>query len=236
MDIAICDDCIEDLVCISKFLKEYIRVHEKQWNIREYNSGEEFIKDACYTDVVLLDIEMPNVNGIETGNRVKKVNPDLQIIMFTGSDGYVSDSFKIGACRYIEKPFEKEDVIEALEFVEKRIIGDKEIKVYYDRVGYNIKQKSISFIRAFNGYTLFFCGNREYRSERSLKDVEKELDKHIFLRINKSDIVNLMMVTGITEKNILIKTGGELKISRRLYGEVKKTWIEFDLKYGRIKI
>ena len=231
MNIAICDDCIEDIIALRDLLMKFTDENLKSWIINIYSCAEEFIECANENDLVLLDIEMPGVNGIEAGLQAKKRNPELKIIMFTGAEGYGEEIFDIGAVDYIKKPFKSERVINAITKIESAIVGDDFIAANMDWMPYELKQKQVQYIRAYNGYILLYCNNKEYRIDKSLKEIEKVLDSRIFLRIDKSIIVNLLYVKMLTENGFAI--GADiLKISRRRYSEVKKAWIEFDLKFN----
>ena len=231
MNIAICDDCIEDIIALKDILTKYAYENLKSWRINTYSYAEEFIECADENDLVLLDIEMPEVNGIEAGLQAKKRNPELKIIMFTGAEGYGEEIFDIGAVDYIKKPLKSERVINAITKIESAIVGNNLIAANMDWMPYELKQKQVQYIRAYNGYILLYCKNKEYRVDKSLKEIEKELDNRIFLRIDKSIIVNLLYVKTLTENGFSIGTE-HLKISRRRYNEVKKAWIEFDLKFN----
>lgn len=234
MRIAICDDSINDTTNLLSVLKGYIERQSKDWIVTTYLNGNDFLKDVMSNDLVLLDIEMPGMNGIETGRLAKKKNPELKIIMFTGSEGYGEDIFDIGAVDYIGKPINPERVIKSIMRVESVLVGDDIIAANKDWMPFELYQKDVRYIRAYNGYTLLYCRNNEYRVDRSLIEIEKELDNRIFLRIDKSMIVNLLHVDDMINATFLVGKE-ELKISRRRFNEVKKSWIEFDLKNGMRK-
>ena len=231
MRIAICDDNVNDIGDLSTIIKEYAKRNSKNWVLKTYLGGEAFIKDAENNDLVLLDIEMPNLNGIVTGRFAKNNNPELRIIMFTGAEGYGEGIFDIGAVDYIAKPINPERVIKSITRVEAALVGNNLITANKDWVPFELCQKAVQYIKAYNGYVLLYCKNKDYRVDKSLIEIEKELDKRIFLRIDKSVIVNLLHVNDIVNDRVIIDQK-ELKISRRRFNDVKKNWIEIDLKYN----
>ncbi len=68
-------------------------------------------------DLVLTDLRMPNVDGMEILRRIKQVSPDTEVIMITGYATVSSavSAMKTGACHYVIKPYKLDEVREALE-------------------------------------------------------------------------------------------------------------------------
>ena len=84
----------------------------------EAHDGKEALEklDEYYPDVVLTDITMPYINGLELAERITKDYPDISVILITGNNEfeYARKAVKIGVCDYIVKPFEKEELILSL--------------------------------------------------------------------------------------------------------------------------
>ena len=84
----------------------------------EAHDGREALEkiEEFYPDVVLTDITMPYINGLELSERITKDYPDISVILITGNNEfeYARKAVKIGVCDYIVKPFEKEELILSL--------------------------------------------------------------------------------------------------------------------------
>ncbi|SFD02859.1 response regulator transcription factor [Butyrivibrio sp. YAB3001] len=84
----------------------------------EAHDGKEALEklDEYYPDVVLTDITMPYLNGLELAEKITKDYPDISVILITGNNEfeYARQAVKIGVCDYIVKPFEKEELILSL--------------------------------------------------------------------------------------------------------------------------
>ena len=84
----------------------------------EAHDGKEALEkiEEYYPDVVLTDITMPYINGLELAERITKEYPDISVILITGNNEfeYARKAVKIGVCDYIVKPFEKEELILSL--------------------------------------------------------------------------------------------------------------------------
>ena len=95
------------------------RLVKRDLNISKVYSGEaalEEIKENPETEVVVLDIMMPGIDGIETLRRLKKDYPHLEVIILTGHGRVASykEAEKLGAFSYLEKPYDIDDLVEVI--------------------------------------------------------------------------------------------------------------------------
>lgn len=228
--IGICDDEQR----IIEYLKKYIEMQTQNLNIEctisEYLSGEEVLEDAEQLDILFLDIEMPELDGIETGKKLKLLNPDCAIIMATGNTERFTETFKFRAFRYIVKPFKDEEIKEALESYCARVVGRNKIEVFRDRRSYEILEKDICYVRAYNGYTLIAANGTEYRSDLSLKDYEEILDKRIFFKTSRSYLLNLLKVEKRGDGKFYL-VDVPVKVSRRNQKDFLEKYIRVDTEF-----
>lgn len=206
------------------------RKKKQAWQIEVFTSGEALIEAVKELDVIFLDIEMPELDGIETGRMIRKMNPCCKIIMATGKVERFKEAFHIQAFRFITKPFDMEEIEEALQAVENVTIGNTMLEVSYHRSGYEVKQRQIRYIQAFNGIAELTIDNVVMRKEISLEELEQLLDKRIFVRIHRQFIVNLCWVDSY--KNGVVSVGGEkIKISRRRKKDFEEKYVYYDIHY-----
>ncbi|MFP4083469.1 MAG: response regulator [Desulfonatronovibrio sp.] len=107
------------------------RMQAKGLEITPATSGEEAIeavKDEFF-DAVVLDMMMPNLDGIETLKKIKEVNPDVQVILLTGHATVDKgiEAMKLGAMDFLEKPAEINSLLEKIKMakVNKMLILEK---------------------------------------------------------------------------------------------------------------
>ena len=93
----------------------------KEWDISVAYSGTEALENvtANRPEIILLDIMMPEMNGIEVLKKIRKIDPEARIIMITAFGDVESylDSMELGAYEYINKPFETEELLGMIEKV-----------------------------------------------------------------------------------------------------------------------
>lgn len=228
--IGLCDDQMAVAMRLKKIISDILQEEGENWEICLFDSGEKLLETAELINVVFLDIEMPGLDGIETGKELKRRNPDCKIIMATGKVERFKEAFHIQAMRFITKPFDKREIEEALKAVEKSHVGNAKIELYYLRNSYQIEQDKIQYIKAYNGYTEYRVENQVFRKDISLNEVEKMLDKRLFVRIHRQYIINMRWIQSYSNGKVEIGDI-EIDVSRRKRKDFEQKYIEYDLNY-----
>ena len=97
MKIAICDDEILTRNEIKYALSNYFSEKLINVEIYDYENGEELLNSDINFDMAFLDVEMPMLDGIETGKSLKNKHPNIVIFMITAFSDYLDDAFELGA-------------------------------------------------------------------------------------------------------------------------------------------
>lgn len=226
----ICDD----EKYIVDILKTKIQICFNEYGIQteifKFYLGKELLDCEKKIDLLFLDIDMPEIDGIEAGKLFRYRNEDCKIIMLTARSDRMREAFFLEAYRFITKPFEDAELKEAIESFMRRRIGCQKILLYEKRKVVEIFQYQIIYIQTYDSYTEFIVGQRILRSERSLKELETELDGRLFIRIDKKYIVNFRNIDYYDKGTVSI-AGKKIKVSRRRIREFEERYREFDLRY-----
>lgn len=228
--IGICDDQKEIVIELKKLIEAYLSAQSCSYELHMFLNGKDLLDQIDKLHIVFLDIEMPGMDGIELGRKIKQANSECKIIMATGRVDRFKDAFRIHAERFITKPFDQAEVEEALRAAALQDLGKKTIELYYMRNLYKICQCDISYIIAYNGYTEFVVGDKVFRKDSSLNEVEGVLDERIFFRINRKYMINIQWIQSYSEGTIRIEGKG-FEVSRRKRKDFEQKYIEFDLRY-----
>lgn len=168
--------------------------------------------EAVKPDIVFLDVEMPEVNGIDCAKKIMDINPKTKIIFVTAHGEYMSEAFELYAFDYLVKPFKLERIHQTIERIktveaidetklitkivkhekglEKLIIKNKEGMSFIDI-------NSIIIIQRENRSTVIYTTDESYSTSEGLGELEDRLDKTQFFRSHKSYIVNLSRIDKI---------------------------------------
>ena len=229
--VGIYDDSQEAILELRRCIEAGMYAWEKDFEIKCFSSGEELLKEIEELKVVFLDIDMPVLDGIQTGKEILKLNPQCKIIIATGIVERFKEVFQLKAVRFVTKPFVQAEVTEALEAVLNNDF-EKTIHLYLNRNAYQILQREITYVRAFNGYTEYAVKGHWMRKDVTLETAEQMLDARIFARISRQFIVNLAYVEKYKNGEISFD-GQSFRVSRRNRKNFEHKYIEYDLKYRK---
>ncbi len=121
--------------------------------------------------------------------------------MATVRSDRMKEAFFLEAYRFITKPFDDEEIREAIDSFIKGRVGWQKILLYDRRKMVEIYQHQIMYIQTFDSYTEFIMATNILRSEKSLKELEMELDGRLFARADKKYIINYKNCTKHILKN-----------------------------------
>ncbi|MBF0577600.1 LytR/AlgR family response regulator transcription factor [Dysgonomonas sp. GY617] len=166
-------------------------------------------------DLVFLDIQMPGINGIEFARNIPK---NTLIIFTTAYSEYALDSYEVEAIDYLVKPIEtdrlKKAVDKALSYHSLLLseenksegnIEDEYIFVKSDRRYFKVSLKDILFIEGLKDYVIIQLAEQRIITRMNLKTMHELLPKNIFLRINRSYIVNTTHIDSFDNNDIFIQ-------------------------------
>lgn len=104
IDILVCDDSAEIVEQVKKLLCAWEKVNTVSFNIDCRQSGKFILENKHKYDIAFIDIEMPEMSGLELAVELKKQNPDVLIIVLTSFQRYLDDAMRIHVFRYLSKP------------------------------------------------------------------------------------------------------------------------------------
>lgn len=228
--IAVIDDNVIAMEELAGKIEKIIKLVVDDFYIHSYVSGAEMIKMGKEYDIVFLDMEMPDLDGIAVGEELRKKQPACKIIMETGNTIRFKEAFRINVFRYLTKPYDDEEIEESIQSCLKEMIGIRRIEVYSHRILYKIEEKEICYIQAYNGYVNVYTEDEIYRRDISLEAFAELVDVRMFYRINRQYIVNLWNIQDYMQGNVTIN-GTVIKIPSLKKKKFEEKYHEFLKKY-----
>lgn len=228
--VGICDDEEYAHELLNELLVSYSEEFHTKLEVVHFYSAKEVLESKKVINVLLLDIEMPNMDGIELGRELLKRNIKYKIVMLTANECRYREAFEIEAFRFVTKPVVKSELFNALNDVKNQLKSHKCARVYRDGIAYNVFENNILYVEANKSSTLIYTKKNEYRSDKSIAAWREELDEHLFFQCHRSYIVNLNEIDKIEKKVIHLFSKDKVMVSRRLYTSLLRAYALFDTK------
>lgn len=219
--VAICDDEEEAVVLHEDIVKESLRSYSIGYEIVTYTHSGNLLfdieDDGFFYDLILLDIEMPDVTGMELSRKIKPYLPNIRIIFITSHIEYAIDAFELSIFRYVPKNDLAGRLGAAVADAAKLIELEAGREYVIQAAGRmeKIPYKDILYIQRDGGKNSVICSSTgESKVRKSLQKVFEELDAPEFIYIDRGYIVNIIQIMKVADGTAFLKNGETLPISR----------------------
>lgn len=218
MRIAICDDERYIINSLKELILSYFAAHKlDEPDIACFPDGVTLLADSYTADIILLDIDMPGMNGISVAEQLKQRNPDIIIMIITSHMQYLDNAMKINVFRYISKPIDINRLYDNLGEAYKTFnTCHNSIKIKSNEQYVVIRKTDIIFVETDNRGTLVHTLHGNYNTNMSFNQWLSELTNICFFQTHQSYIVNLGYVHHYDGSTIhFLGTDDAAMISRR---------------------
>lgn len=227
MILAICDDkkIIRDY--LSDIGLKYGRENNVDVELIQFSSGEEVLDYDGFIDLLLLDIKLSGMNGIEVKDRINKKENIDYIIFVSGVINQVWKCFGKKTIGFMQKPVLYRDFCEKMVEYKKAKDAGIIIEIATENGISFIKAEKIIYIRAQNVYSEIITEKSTYLVRESLSEYENKLGKGTFYRIHKSYLINMDYIKSIDGYIAILEMGNKLKIGRTKLKDLKNLYRDY---------
>lgn len=227
--VAVCDDENGNINVIEKILLEASETHHIPLNIDVFYRGETLEKAIIYGakyDLLYLDIQMGEKNGIVTVQNIRKVDENLLIIFISSYDRYLIELFRLDVFDFIKKPIQPDVFIKAFLAANQKICNKKIYFTFkYKNEEHKVLCSEIVYFESNARQIQIHMKNGEIEvfNEKLVK-VEEQLrtGKIPFLRIHQSFLVNYHWIKICTKTKVVMTNGQQLPISEERQKNFRK--------------
>jgi len=231
--IAICDDEEKAVALHEQFVKDSLQACSIGYEITTYTQSRNLLyditEDGFFYDLILLDIEMPGISGMEIPQQIKAFLPNVRIIFVTSHTEYAIDAFELSIFRYVPKSNLEVKLTTAVTDAAKLIELEtgQEYTIQTAKRMEKIPYKDIYYIQrdGKNASIVSSAGTSKVR--KSLQQMFDELNTPEFIFIDRGYIVNIIQIMKISDGMAVLKNGEQLPISRSHLKEVKRQINQF---------
>ncbi len=225
--IAICDDSKEDGELVAEIVRRWSKSMGEQTEPDVFSSSESFLFSYAQKsdyDILLLDIEMPETDGVTLAKQIRRRNETIQIIFTTGYSDYISEGYEVAALHYLLKPVKEEKLSEVLSRAADKLKKNERFILIEQPDGMiRLPLREISYIDVRRNYVTFHA-KRDYAVKKTLSEIETLLDERFF-RAGRSTLINLSFVSRVTRSDVYLTDGSRVPIPRSAYEPLNRAII-----------
>ena len=233
MKIAICDDekIYRDLM--ESYIEAWAKERGRTAALFPFSNGEELLKsrEENSYDVVLLDIQMPGIDGMSIARQLREAGDETCLLFITGYEEYMAEGYEVEAFRYLLKPVKKDKLFQCLDKAVKKDVMESYLlltTVEGERV--RVFQKDISYIEAFAHTVQIHFKGETAEVRCGIRALEEQLEGGRFVRCHRSYIAGLGFAARLKKTELLLDDGTAIPISRRLFPEVNRAFVSYYLR------
>jgi len=226
--IAVCDDEPDHAESIASAAALWSTRGGHLCEIRTFASAEAFLfeyeNDKTY-DILLLDVEMERMNGIDLAKRIRKDNTRAEIIFITSHFEFAGEGYEVDALHYLIKPVSDDKFIQVLNKAAEKLAAEpSSVVISCEGETIRLFESDILYAESFLHYIVIHTREKDYRVKESISAFEEKLSNDFF-RSHRSYIVSLKHITRISRTSVHIGET-ELPLSRGKYDAVNRAFIE----------
>lgn len=229
--IALCDDERADL---EAHIEQLSKLKQQKYQIEYvcYTNGYELV--AAYEagrkfDLLILDMVMDEINGIETAKKIRQYDNDVPILIVTATASFALDGYKVGAYRYILKPVQPEDFLSQVKYILD--FKAREKKQYFSFTGDNgvtkLKTRDIYYFESDARTIKIAAKSGSYYFVGKISAIDEEMGCYNFFRVHKSFVVNFAHISNIYKDTITLDTGDTLPLSKHRSKELHQAFFAY---------
>lgn len=228
--VAIVDDSTTDAKFVQGILNSWADQRQANIQAEVFPSAESFLfryaEDKDW-DILLLDIEMGNMDGVALAKKIRQDNESVQMVFVTGFADYISEGYEVAALHYLMKPVKQDKLFAVLD--RAIAVMQKTERVILLPVGGEMLRLPISqvqYVEAFSHTVAIITGTDTIQVKMPISEVEKLLGEG-FIRCHRSYLVGLKHIARLSKTEVILDSGKTLPLSRGAAPLVHKAFISY---------
>lgn len=224
---------IDDMESERKTLEDYLRRMEEEekqsFSVDYYCCSEDVFSANKRYDVMIFDIDMPGMNGMEAAKLIRVHDKRVVIMFVTNVAQYAINGYEVDAVDYVLKPIAYYDFVLKMKKALYRVSQKNDSSIIIETLDgtMSLYVSDILYVEVMLHYIVYHTTKDEFRVRGSMKDVERELYVYNFRKCHKSMLVNLAHVKTVKTSDVELTTGVLLPLSRTQKTEFMQEYISY---------
>lgn len=213
--IVICDDDPSIRNLLNTYLDRFAKANDCAFAVKMCDDGDALLRCApC--DIILLDIDMPGLDGMSAARTLREKDANVIIIFITNLVQYAMEGYEVQAYHFIKKPTQYAPFAHvmkgALQMLSER--SDTYLSIKNESGMHRIRTKDILFVETARGHVLLHTVQKETECFQTMTQTEQALGTEHFFRCHTSYLINLAMIEQLGSNEVLLKSGYRIPVSK----------------------
>ena len=226
MKIIVCDD----EPAVRQQIRTLLKIRYGDTDVILKQSGQQVVENPA-ADLIMLDIQMDEMNGIETAKKIRAAGIDTPIIFITALKDYVYDAFDVGAFWYLQKPIEKEQFYHVCDKAKKEILKRaktcEEVLIFETKKRkYSIRRSDILYLESIGKKIFIHTYTEIIELYASMKEMEEKLGD-AFFRCHRGYLVNMGKINSYSAEGIEVMGGDMVYLARDRYRDFVNSYMRY---------
>jgi DNA-binding LytR/AlgR family response regulator len=228
LKVAICDDNINILPVLSARIEASFSSRNMRVSVQSFSSVRLLKQEAASYDVFFLDVDMPEMDGVDFGAFLRTHGCEVCIVFVSSREERVYDALRVTPLRFIRKTCFNEEIDDAVEAIEVWWEEHRNRLLVIPSYGHlsAVPIDDILYIECHNKRQCVVTKEQAISFRGTMNDLEDKLLGLGFLRPHIGYMVNYRYIDSISSSQILLHSGVFIPVSKHKAKEIKQQFIK----------
>ncbi len=232
MRIVFCDDELHSLLTVRQAVEDFFSREESlQPEYAQYQRGEDLLRQEQTVDIAFLDVEMPDISGIELGRQLKARNPFIKIFIVTAYPDYLDDAMGAQVFRYLSKPVDQNRLQTNLrEAVRQYHLDTRSYPIVTEDGVVMCRAEQLMAVEAAQKRVLIHTVDGLLIAKEPMEHWKTTLTLPCFYQTHRSFLINMRFVNAIHRDKVILRHENrqlEAYLTRRRYSHFKDCFLQY---------
>lgn len=229
--IILCDDSPDDAEYVAALVQNWSKQSGTAVQMQTFPSAEAFLfhyagDNSC--DILLLDVEMKAMSGIELAREIRKTNRRVEIVFITSHFEFWDAGYEVDALHYLTKPVSPDKLSAVLGKAAEKLAAEvPSVILSCDGETVKLPEDEILYVESSLHYITIHTRKETYTVKESISAFENKLSGGFF-RVHRSYLASLRHIVRISRTAVTLRGNIELPLSRGNYDAVNRAYIEYN--------
>lgn len=232
MRIVFCDDELHSLLAVRQAVEDFFSREESlQPEYAQYQQGEDLLRQEQTVDIAFLDVQMPDISGIELGRQLKARNPFIKIFIVTAYPDYLDDAMGAQVFRYLSKPVDQNRLRTNLrEAVRQYHLDTRSYPIVTEDGVVMCRAEQLMAVEAAQKRVLIHTVDGLLIAKEPMEHWKTTLTLPCFYQTHRSFLINMRFVNAIHRDKVILRHENrqlEAYLTRRRYSHFKDCFLQY---------